>query len=181
MSIAIQSGVSRTASRKFERLTFPLMSQLYSIALMLTQNQSDAEDLVQRTYANASENFFRFKAGGSIQRWMVRILANVHFARLNQRGEQARVTSGGSSSVAGVSHRAGLQRSSPDLCADPITSAIDRLPAELRAVVLLKDLCSLRYEEIAKLLPCQKRTVVSRLSRGRRKLLGFLTEVKEKK
>lgn len=161
----------------FQRLTFPLMSQLYSIGLMLAQNKRDAENLVQETYVRAFKDSNRFKAGTNTQGWMIRILTNTYFAGLNQQQkEHYRSNRGSSSSVRLASERVGFQQSYLDLFSDPITSALDKLPSECRMVVLLRDICDLTYNEIAELLACSTDMVMSLLSRGRRMLVGSIAE-----
>jgi RNA polymerase sigma-70 factor (ECF subfamily) len=57
-----------------------------------------------------------------------------------------------------------------------IQHALDRLPAEFREVILLCDVEEMRYREIAELIGIPLGTVMSRISRGRRLLRGYLAE-----
>ena len=52
------------------------MSALYSAAVRLTRNASDAEDLVQETYLRAYRGFRGFREGSNIKAWLYRILSN---------------------------------------------------------------------------------------------------------
>jgi len=59
---------------RFERDVLPLLPSLYSAAMRLTRNPSDAEDLVQETYLRAYRGFAGFKEGTNLRAWLYRIL-----------------------------------------------------------------------------------------------------------
>src|ERR1700684_1877052 len=60
----------------FEDLALPLFDQLYNFAHWLTHDRSEAEDLVQETYAKALRGFSSFQTGTNFRAWMFRILRN---------------------------------------------------------------------------------------------------------
>ena len=60
----------------FEELSMPLFDQLYNFAHWLTQDKSEAEDLVQETYTKALRGFSGFQAGTNFRAWIFRILRN---------------------------------------------------------------------------------------------------------
>src|SRR5258708_6506830 len=61
---------------EFAELAMPFMSALYSAALRMTRNPSDAEDLVQETYLRAYRGFGGFKDGTNLKAWLYKILTN---------------------------------------------------------------------------------------------------------
>jgi RNA polymerase sigma-70 factor (ECF subfamily) len=61
---------------RFERDAMQYIDQLYSAALRMTRNPSDAEDLVQETYAKAYGSFHQFREGTNLKAWLYRILTN---------------------------------------------------------------------------------------------------------
>ena len=61
---------------QFAELAMPFMSALYSAALRMTRNPSDAEDLVQETYLRAYRGFGGFKEGTNLKAWLYKILTN---------------------------------------------------------------------------------------------------------
>ena len=61
---------------RFADLAMPYMDQLYSAALRMTRNPSDAEDLVQETYLRAYRGFGGFKDGTNLKAWLYKILTN---------------------------------------------------------------------------------------------------------
>ncbi len=60
----------------FEELAIPLFDQLYNFAQWLTQDRSEAEDLVQETFTKALRGFSSFRAGTNFRAWIYRILRN---------------------------------------------------------------------------------------------------------
>src|ERR671923_546528 len=61
---------------EFAELAMPYMSALYSAALRMTRNPTDAEDLVQETYLRAYRGFGGFKEGTNLKAWLYKILTN---------------------------------------------------------------------------------------------------------
>src|SRR6202158_4644617 len=68
--------VSKGRTATFEELAMPLFDQLYNFAQWLTQNRSEAEDLVQETYVKALKGFSSFQADTNFRAWIYRILRN---------------------------------------------------------------------------------------------------------
>src|SRR5882762_1558006 len=66
----------RLMAATFEELAMPLFDQLYNFAHWLTQDRSEAEDLVQETYAKALRGFSSFQPGTNFRAWIYRILRN---------------------------------------------------------------------------------------------------------
>ena len=66
----------RPQSESFEELALPLFDRLYNFAQWLTQDRTEAEDLVQETYAKALKGFSSFQQGSNFRAWMYRILRN---------------------------------------------------------------------------------------------------------
>jgi RNA polymerase sigma-70 factor (ECF subfamily) len=66
----------RFNAASFEDLALPLFDQLYNFAHWLTQDKTEAEDLVQETYAKALRGFSSFQAGTNFRAWIYRILRN---------------------------------------------------------------------------------------------------------
>ncbi len=81
--------VDQRAAR-FERDALPFLDQLYGAALRMTRNPSDADDLVQETYAKAFAAFHQYKDGTNLKAWLYRILTNtfINSYRKKQREPQ---------------------------------------------------------------------------------------------
>src|SRR3989441_3365877 len=66
----------RLTAATFEELAMPLFDQLYNFAQWLTQDRTEAEDLVQETYVKALRGLSSFQPGTNFRAWMYRILRN---------------------------------------------------------------------------------------------------------
>ena len=66
----------------------PLLDQIYTAALRTTRNPSDAEDLVQETYAKAYAAFHQYRPGTNLKAWMYRILTNTYINTYRKKQRQ---------------------------------------------------------------------------------------------
>ena len=163
--------------------------QLYSAALRMTRNNSDAEDLVQDTYVRAYRGFATFSDGTNLRAWLFRILTNtfINTYRAKQRRPQETELADVEDlylyrRISGVEVAA---RSAEDTLFDLFTDeevkkALEDLPEAFRLPVLLADVEQFSYKEIAEMLEIPIGTVMSRLHRGRKAmhkaLIDYATE-----
>src|SRR5437660_8712691 len=73
---------------RFERDAMPLLPGLYSAALRLTRNPSDAEDVVQETFLRAYRGFRGFQEGTNLKAWLYRILTNTFINAYRKKKRQ---------------------------------------------------------------------------------------------
>ncbi len=159
--------------------TEPFMASLYSTAVRLSGNRTDAEDLVQETYLRAFRSYGSFKTGTNLRAWLFRILTNAHINRYRarkRRPEEAELddiedlylyrrlrneTKFGQSA----------EEQLMELFSEAeVVSAVEALPDAYRTAVLLADVEGFSYKEIAEILEIPVGTVMSRLHRGRKAL-----------
>ena len=171
----------------FSELAMEYMPSLYSAALRMTRNPSDAEDLVQETYLKAYRAFGGFQAGTNLKAWLYRILTNTFinsYRSKKRRPEQTdiedvedlylyRRLGGLEGAAAGRSAEDEVMDLFTD---DEVKQALESLPEQFRIAVLLADVEGFSYKEIAEIVDVPIGTVMSRLHRGRRALEKALYE-----
>ncbi len=163
---------------------------LYSLALRMTRNQLDAEDLVQETAFKALRYFNKFDRGTNFRAWVYRILTNNFIniyrkhkkepTRVEIENVEFKLSEEGATYWDQLDDRSNKYDYS-DLFDDDISAAIAKLPDEYRIVVLLADVESLSYKEIAEIIQHPLGTVMSRLHRGRKILQRLLTKYAREK
>jgi RNA polymerase sigma-70 factor (ECF subfamily) len=179
---AQETETERTA--RFERDALGYLDQLYGAALRMTRNPSDAEDLVQETFAKAYASFAQFTPGTNLKAWLYRILTNtfINSYRKKQRQPQssgaevedwqlARAESHTSAGLRSAEMEA-LDRM-PD---SAVTDAMNELAPDFRLAVYLADVEGFSYKEIAEIMGTPIGTVMSRLNRGRNQLRTKLAD-----
>ena len=158
----------------FEDLALPLFDQLYNFARWLTEDQSEAEDLVQETYVKALRAFSSFQAGTNFRAWMFRILRNSFLS--SRTGLKTTVAFDEEEHTAATAEADStpetllLARADRDL----VQQTLAALPVHHREILLLCDVEEMSYQEIAETLGVPIGTVMSRISRARRALRNSL-------
>ena len=173
-----------TRRTQFEREALQHLDALYSFALKLSRARDDAEDLVSDTVLRAFERWEQYRLGTNIRAWLFTILYHVFVSRkrrIDAREVQPVEEHDGWSLFDAVGETDPEGRFYDSFLDDEIVRAIDALPDEYRATVVLSDVHELRYAEIAQILGVPEGTVKSRLFRGRRilqrKLHGYAVEM----
>src|SRR2546429_9331033 len=86
----------------FEREVMPHLPALYGVALRMTKNEGDAEDLVQESVLRAYRFFDTFEAGTNCKAWLFRILSNVFRNRYREREREQQIMDQAESSEANM-------------------------------------------------------------------------------
>ena len=188
----MSGGPPHDRKQEFEEVALPHVDALFNLALNLTRNRKDSEDLVQETYLRAYRFFDSYRPGTHVKAWLFRILRNTFINRY--RAAKIRPSEVDFSKVEMAYEKMvdedflrGRRSPSPeDLVMDgvmdsEIQRAMDDLPDEYRAVVVLALVEEMSYKEIAAALSIPLGTVMSRLHRGRKQLQAALLEFARRK
>jgi RNA polymerase sigma-70 factor (ECF subfamily) len=171
--------------RAFEEQALPLMPQLYGAALRWTRNPSDAEDLVQETFAKAYVAWDKFQQGTNLKAWLYRIMTNTHINLYNKRAKDQAKSGlddledwqvGSGESVTAKAARSAELEAMDNLPSSIIRESLDQIPDEFRMVVYYAVVEGLPYAEIAEVMETPVGTVMSRLHRGKKMLRELLTD-----
>lgn len=149
--------------------------RVYRLAYRLTGNQHDAEDLTQETFVRVFRSLSQYTPG-TFEGWLHRITTNLF---LDQVRRKARVRfeplPDDAERVPGDSPEPGRVLDEKLFDAD-VQAALDALPAEFRAAVVLCDIEGFSYDEISATLGVKLGTVRSRIHRGRSLLRRALSD-----
>jgi RNA polymerase sigma-70 factor (ECF subfamily) len=176
-----------TQSRRFQEIALPHLDAAYNLARWLTRNDADAEDVVQEAYLRAFKSFAGFR-GANGRPWLLAIVRNTCYTWLRQhRSDKLEVpydedAHGDDAAAQGFPDRPdGNPEAILALAEDRqlFDAALTALPIEFREAVVLRDVEDLSYKEIAGIADVPIGTVMSRLARGRRLLLGELARMRK--
>ena len=140
--------------------------RVYRLAYRLTGNPHDAEDLTQETFVRVFRNLASYRPG-TFEGWLHRITTNL-FLDMVRRRARIRMEALPEDSERIPGRGPEPEQVFSDTHLDPaLQSALDALPPEFRAAVVLCDVEGLSYEEIGATLGVKLGTVRSRIHRGR--------------
>lgn len=177
---------AKAAQRKrFEDACVEHLDALYSAALRMTRNPSNAEELVQDTYVRAFRFADSFEWGTNLKAWLFRILTNTFINGYRHRTHERKYVERAAFEPI---YDEVLDSEARQYAADPeahvfssffkrdLDKALDELPEDFRVVVTLADLQGFSYKEISQMVECPIGTVMSRLHRGRKMLQKQLVD-----
>ncbi|HWW86960.1 MAG TPA: sigma-70 family RNA polymerase sigma factor [Vicinamibacterales bacterium] len=160
--------------RQFEDVVLPHLDAAFNYARWLTKNDADAQDVVQDACVRALR-FFSSLRDDDARAWLMTIVRNTWYSRFSGHG-------GSEPSVAFDEmrdHRTdkGLDPEALMLqrhAVDTVRRAIEELPDDFREVIVLRELEGMSYKDMAAVVGIPMGTVMSRLARGRERLLMIL-------
>jgi RNA polymerase sigma-70 factor (ECF subfamily) len=185
-----RAGNPAETARVVERLYTEFAPRIHRLARRLLGNDTDAEDVTQDVFVQVLRKFALFRGEAALATWLYRVAVNSALAYRRKRSARLRHESSGDPEAvaSGGRHRASLaHREHP--ADEPILEgethqlidrALDGLPEEARAVLVLADMEGCSCPEIAGRLGLSVAAVRSRLHRGRlllrRALLPYFQE-----
>ena len=172
--------------RRFQSMVGDTKRRAYTMALQLTRNPSDAEDLMQDTYVKAWRGFDTYMPGRPFLNWLLRTMQRAYLDARRRDNPIRKAESLNSM----VSPSDGEVQELPIADEGPtpdervvseefrvaLMSALDELPEVYRSAIVHCDLESLSYSEIAERQNTTIGTVRSRIHRGRRLLRDLLVK-----
>jgi RNA polymerase sigma-70 factor (ECF subfamily) len=167
-------AVKRTAAERFEIDAMPHLNDIFRSAARMLGQKERAEDVAQEVFLQAWKSFDRYETGTNCRAWLFKILfhcVNHHrrkwfrFPLLKETEEFVEA------------NLVAIEPIPEHLSDGDILAALDRIPQDFRAVILLVDVEEFAYKEAADILGIPIGTVMSRLSRGRKILKEELRDV----
>jgi RNA polymerase sigma-70 factor (ECF subfamily) len=181
-----------TTQEDFTHDAMQYAPQLFSTAMRMTRNRSDAEDLVQETFIKAWRSFATYQQGTNLRAWLFRIMTNTYINKYN--AQQRKPTETELDDVEelflykrlGAVDQSQLSQSAEDqmlslFTDDEVKKSLEELPEQFRIPVLMSDVEGFSYKEIAEILEIPLGTVMSRLHRGRKAMQKMLYEYAKKR
>lgn len=172
----------------FDQLVTLYRGKVYAMIVNMIRNDADAWDLAQDVFIKAWKALPKFEARSAFYTWLYRITHNVTYDWMRKkkvRGD-AEFDDNLATQAEPGAHTAPRETGTPDEVitrgelGDRLENAIESLSADHRAVILLKEVDGLSYQEIADTLECSMGTVMSRLFYARKKLQTLLQDLNPK-
>lgn len=161
----------------FEQLISAHENKMYAVALRMCGNREDAQDCLQEAMLRVYRAMSGFKGQSSFSTWVYRITMNSCLDELRRRKSRtatsldAMLENGFAPSDEGDTPEQSSLRSEQRRA---LEQAIAKLPEDMRAAIVLRDIQGCSYDEIAEALNANVGTIKSRISRGREKLRATL-------
>jgi RNA polymerase sigma-70 factor (ECF subfamily) len=159
----------------FEQSIMPHANAAYNLARWLTRNEHDAEDIVQEAYLRAFRFFDSFH-GGDGKAWLLMVVRNTCLTWRRREQSMLKVPFDevihSSGDVAATRETRLVERSQ----LGNVRDCLESLPLDFREVLVMRELEEMPYREIAAVTSLPLGTVMSRLSRARRRLQECVTE-----
>ncbi len=165
-------------ARAFGRLVDAYQQRIYAIAFGIVRDRDEAWDVAQEAFVKAYQNLERFEDQSAFYTWLYRIAYNVSIDHVRERQRRARPAQQEPEAVVERSVGAGVE--APDVTArrreiaGVLRDAMSRLGEKHRAIIVLREVEGLGYDEMAEVLGISKGTVMSRLFHARQKLQALL-------
>lgn len=177
--------------RAFKLLVERYQRKVYSVALGMLRDKEEAMDVAQEAFVKVHKYLDYFKADSSFFTWLYRITVNLSIDHIRKRkamrGEQVEFDEsmqmdtleaqlGALSSQLGTNpQKTALRRE----LALKIQEALEQVPERHRAILLLREVEGMSYEDLSRTLEIPKGTVMSRLFHARAKMQALLSEYLE--
>ena len=162
----------------FEPLVKEHEKRIYNLALRMTGDPDDAYDVAQDAFVKAYTSLKDFRGESAFGSWLYRLASNVcldFLRREKRRGTVSLTVEDEELDISDLRFSPEDELERTEL-RDAINTALMRLPATARQMIVMRDVSGLSYAEIAEALDLELGTVKSRIARAREKLIAVLSE-----
>lgn len=175
-------------TQAFNELVTQYRQRCFAMIYQMARNEEDAWDLTQEGFVRAWRNLSNFRGQSSFFTWLYRIMTNVTLDWLRKKRVEGGQEFDDSIGLPGIAPGAvtvpqkvmqPAERIADQEIRARIDSAIARLGEEHRAVIVMREIEGMEYQEIADAMGCSIGTVMSRLFYARRKLQTMLQDIHE--
>ena len=167
-------------AERFEKIVLPHLDDAYTLARYLLRDEHDAQDVVQDAVLRALRHFEGFRQGDA-RAWLLTIVRNCCYSwHKPHRWDRSTVSFTDEAARGVTDPHAADDLANQSSERERIQAAVDALPAELKEVIVLRELNELSYREISDVVGAPIGTVMSRLSRARGRLASALDESSRK-
>ena len=175
--------------RAFKLLVERYQRKVYAVALGMLKNREDARDVSQEAFVKVYKYLEHFKGDSSFYTWLYRITVNLCIDVIRKRGggsgqeavefDDSLAHDTSEARLGALGSRLGTNPQKSALrreLAEKIQEALAAVPEKHRAILLLREVEGMSYEELARTLEIPKGTVMSRLFHARAKVQKILSE-----
>jgi RNA polymerase sigma-70 factor (ECF subfamily) len=155
--------------------------RLWAVALRTLHDPEDAADAVQEAMISAFRRAADFRGDAAVTTWLHRIVVNACLDQLRRKASKPAVPADDEAVLDALSQRSGGPAADPTSASDTaldVDAALQLLPAEQRAALVLVDMLGYSVATAAQVLGVSPGTVKSRCSRGRARLLPHLAHLR---
>jgi RNA polymerase sigma factor (sigma-70 family) len=154
----------------FEEIILPHLNSAYNLARWLTRNEHDAQDVVQESYLRAFR-FFDGYHGGEPKAWLLAVVRNTcHTWRRREKRDVTKVLFDEAAHTPDPDTPNAEERLVEATKMNTLRHCIETLPVEFREVLVMRELEEMSYQQVADVAGLPLGTVMSRLSRARKRL-----------
>ena len=155
---------------------------VYRLAMQITKNHADADDVMQETFIKVYRSIRTFRKDAAFETWLYRIAVNeaLNFVKRRERQRESTLETASEAEYEAITRYRAQIANDPHVHAEKaelrhhVTEAVNNLSLKHRTVVILHEFEGLTHAEIASILNCSEGTVRSRLHYARKKLRTLL-------
>ena len=173
--------------RAFKLLVERYQRKIFSVALGMVRDREEAMDVSQEAFVKVYKYLDHFKGDASFYTWLYRITVNICIDVIRKRGGRSEMLEFDESiqmdtneaNLGALGTRLGTNPQKSALrkeLAEKIQEALAQVPEKHRAILLLREIEGMSYEDLARTLEIPKGTVMSRLYHARAKVQKILSE-----